>query len=91
MSRDRARRSAPAAATPSVIPPLPRPRGPLMSAAEIVRRFFTTESGVALVTDKWVRDTVAGKIRLSHSKVAWFRDDVIAWIECRRVASGGAP
>lgn len=65
--------------------PLIRPRGPMMSAEKIVRDYFTDpDSGEAYVSAKWVRDTVPGKVRLSHNVVLWYRDDVLAWIASRQ-------
>lgn len=66
--------------------PLTAPRGPMLTSQQIVERFFTDDAQGALVSDKWVRANVPGKIRLSHSKVVWYRDDVLAWIESRKVA-----
>lgn len=66
--------------------PLSRPRGPLMTAQQIVRDFFTPTDGPPLVSDKWVRANVPGKIRLSYSKVVWYRDDVVAFIDSRKAA-----
>lgn len=68
--------------------PLPAPRGPLMTAPQIVERFFVGEGGKALVSEKWVRANVPGKIRLSYNRVVWYVYEVESWIEARRVKAG---
>lgn len=63
--------------------PLARPRGPLMTPAQIVAEFFMNGE-TALVSERWVRANVSKKIRLSHSKVLWYRDDVVEFIASRQ-------
>lgn len=67
--------------------PIPAPRGPMLSPDAVVREFFTQPDGSAIVSAKWVRENLPGKIRLSHSKVVWYRDDVLAWLEARRATT----
>lgn len=64
--------------------PLPAPRGPMITAARIVERFFTDEAGKPLVSEKWVRAKVPGKVVLSYNRVAWYVNDVQAWIDSRQ-------
>ena len=40
--------------------------------------------GRKLVTDRWVRKTVPGKVRVSHSVVFWYYDDVVKWLASRQ-------
>lgn len=68
--------------------PLPAPRGPMMTAQQIVERFFVDGEGKSLVSDKWVRAKVPGKIRLSYNRIAWYQYEVEAWIETRRERAG---
>jgi hypothetical protein len=56
--------------------PLVAPRGRLVDAPAIVKRFFTDAEGTALVTPRWVRDNMPHKIELSYSRVAWYDGDV---------------
>lgn len=66
---------------------IPAPRGPIVNAAWIIRHYHTDpDTGTATVSDKWIRETVPGKIRLSHSRVGWYRDDVIKYYEGLRRA-----
>jgi hypothetical protein len=68
--------------------PLPAPRGPLLTAQQIVERFFIDGAGRQLVSDKWVRTKVPGKIRLSYNRIAWYEREVAAWIDSRREKAG---
>jgi hypothetical protein len=83
MSDDRKLRALPP--TPPA-PPVEAPRGRLISAEGIVRRFYLdAETSEAIVDARWVRDNMPYKQRLSHSRVAWFDADVEAIIaEARR-------
>ncbi len=67
----------------------PAPAGPRrgvpMTAKQVVREFFTDADGNELVSDKWVRDTVPGKYRLSHSRAIWYSGEVAEWIATRKV------
>src|SRR3712207_3567622 len=57
------------------------PRGRMMDALEIAAEKFSVK-----VTEKWVRATVPGKMRLSHNVVVWYERDVDVWLEQRRRA-----
>lgn len=64
------------------------PRGPVVDAAWIVRHYHTDpDSGKPTRTEKWVRQTVPNKMRLGHSTVGWFQDDVVDYYEKMRRAS----
>lgn len=68
----------PAAAVPAV----PAPKGPVVNAAWIVRHYHTDpDTGEQLVSEKWIREHVPGKRRLSYNVVGWFRDDVVEHYE----------
>lgn len=56
--------------------PLVIPRGRLIDAPKIVKRFFTDDEGNAVVNARWVRDNMPYKIPLSHSRVVWYDGDV---------------
>lgn len=58
---------------------LPKPRGPLMNAETVARECFDSQVGA-----KWVKQNVPNKVRLGHSTVLWFRDDVLEWIQKRK-------
>lgn len=67
--------------------PLAAPRGRPISARTIVKEFGTDpETGEQHFSEKWVRENVPGKRRLSHSKVIWYYDEVAEWF-----ATGGRP
>lgn len=58
------------------------PRGPIVSAEWIIRHYHTDpDTGERQVSQKWIRENIPGKVRLSHSMVGWFRDDVVAHYE----------
>lgn len=66
---------------------IPAPRGPLVNAAWIIRHYHTDpDTGQALVTERWIRKSVPGKIALGYSMVRWYRDDVVAYYEKLRRA-----
>jgi hypothetical protein len=65
-------------------PTVPQPR-PMTNAAGLIRRFWM-DGDQPLVTEKWVRSHVPGKLRLSHSRVFWVIADVAAWLEKERAA-----
>lgn len=54
----------------------PRERGPLIDAAAIVAKI----GGRKPPSEKWVRDTVPGKLMLGHTIVRWYEYEVDAWI-----------
>lgn len=58
---------------------IPLPRGPLMTAEQVAEVCFSGS-----VKPKWVRENVPHKVRLGHSTVRWYRDDVLAYIESQR-------
>ena len=66
--------------------PVAPTRGPLLTAATIVRDYFTEPDGHAMVSERWVRANAPNKVRLSYNRVAWYRDDVEAWIAALRQA-----
>lgn len=53
------------------------PRGRLLTAQQIATEIFNMPS-----RERWVRQTVAPakKIRLGHSSVFWWEQDVLDWI-----------
>lgn len=57
--------------------PIPRPRGRLLFTDEVRREFFHDRKSAW-----WVRRNVAPnqKIRLGHSTVAWYEEDIVAWL-----------
>lgn len=61
--------------------PFRPPRGPLRDAKWIVKHFYTTEDGRKLVSEKWVKETIPGKVRPSHSTAFWYEDDVVEYHE----------
>lgn len=67
---------------PKVPSSIPKPRGPLMSAVDVARECFDGK-----VSPKWVKEHVPHKVRLGHSTVLWYRDDVLAFIESQREES----
>lgn len=60
---------------------IPLPRGPLMSPDAVATELFG-----GIVSAKWVRANVPGKVVLGHSTVGFYRDDVLAFIESRKEA-----
>lgn len=73
--------------TPRLVPPsgpvaaLEPPRGRLIMAESIVTRHYRdAETGEPMVTPRWVRDNMPYKQQLSHSRVAWYENDVEAII-----------
>lgn len=58
---------------------IPMPKGPLMSSDAVATELFG-----GLVSAKWVRSNVPNKVKLGHSTVAFYRDDVLAFIESRK-------
>lgn len=60
---------------------LPKPRGPLMDADAIAR---DQELFNGTVSAKWVRANVPHRVKLGHSTVRWYRDDVSEFIASRR-------
>jgi hypothetical protein len=56
----------------------PRPRGRLLFTDDVRREFFHDRKSAW-----WIRRTVAPnkKIRLGHSTVAWYEDDIVAWLD----------
>jgi predicted DNA-binding transcriptional regulator AlpA len=60
---------------------IPLPRGRLMDARSVAAELFD-----GTVTEKWVREHVPGRIKLSHRTIRWYRDDVLRWIDERRDA-----
>lgn len=59
--------------------PIPPPRGPLMSSDAVATELFG-----GIVSAKWVRSNVPNKVKLGHSTVGFYRDDVLAFIESRK-------
>jgi hypothetical protein len=63
--------------------PIPLPR-PATDARGVVARFFTDAvSGKPMVTEKWVRNNVPGKRRVSYNRVLWYLEDVQRWLDGR--------
>lgn len=49
--------------------------------------FFTDAvTGEPMRTEKWVRDKVPGKRRVSYNVVLWYIDDVAKWLDSLAVA-----
>lgn len=63
---------------------LPAPRGPLMRPEEIAN---DPELFNGTVSAKWVRANVPNKVKLGHSTVAFYKQDVLAFIASRREES----
>lgn len=63
---------------------LPLPRGPLMKPDAVAQ---DPELFNGTVSAKWVRENVPNKVKLGHSTVAFYRDDVVAFIASRREES----
>lgn len=63
---------------------LPAPRGPLLSPEVIAK---DPELFNGRVSPKWVRANCPNKVKLGHSTVAFYRDDVLAFIASRRRGS----
>jgi hypothetical protein len=61
--------------------PSPVPRGRLLFVEDVRGEVFNDR-----VTSWWVRRNVApaAKIRLGHSTVAWYEEDVWAWVNGRK-------
>lgn len=68
---------------PATLASIPAPRRRI-DAVGVVKEFFTMHDGRKLVTDRWVRKTVPGKVRVSHSVVFWYYDDVVKWLASRQ-------
>ena len=60
------------------------PRGPFMRAWQIAEdpELFNRE-----VSAKWVLRNLPGKVKLGHSTVGFYRDDVLAFIASRRAVA----
>ncbi len=58
---------------------IPQPRGPLMNARDVASQLFSGK-----VSSKWVKQNVPNRVKLGHSTVLWYRDDVLAFIEQQR-------
>lgn len=57
------------------------PRGRLISAEGIVKRWFIDpETGCEMMSARWVRDFMPYKQTMSHSRVLWYENDVAAII-----------
>lgn len=66
--------------TDSAPAPAPPPdRGPLLTAAQVAAHIFSNTVSIA-----WVRRQVPHKIRLGHSTVRWFEQDVREWLDRQR-------
>lgn len=69
---------------PQLVPPktpLDVPRGRYITADGIVKRWFMDpETGEEIVSARWVRLNMPYKQVFSHSRVAWFENDVAAVI-----------
>ncbi len=63
-------------ATESPVAP-PTDRGRLLTPAEVA-------SLIGGRSDSWVRRNVPHKLKLGHSTVRWYEDDVLSWLESRR-------
>jgi hypothetical protein len=57
-----------------------------LSADAIVKEFLTGPDGVALRDARWVKEHLPHKVRLGHRTVAWYRTDVVAYLESLRAA-----
>lgn len=60
---------------------IPVPRGPFMRADAIARDVELFNNAVS---PAWVRRNVPNRIKLGHSTVGWFRQDVEQWIQSRK-------
>lgn len=60
---------------------VPLPRGPFMRAKKIAAdpELFNNE-----VSPAWVLRNVPNRVKLGHSTVGWYRQDVEAWIASRK-------
>lgn len=76
-------RLEPGSPAPTIAPPRRT-----IDAVGIVKEFFTTHDGRPLCTDRWVRKIVPGKVRVSHSVVFWYYDDVAKWVASRQEKAG---
>lgn len=63
---------------------LPAPRGPLMRPEDIAS---DPELFNGTVSAKWVRSHCPNKVKLGHSTIAFYKQDVLAFIESRRKES----
>lgn len=67
-------------------PPVPLPRQ-TTNAAGLIALFFTDAvTGQPMVSERWVREHVPGKRRVSHNMALWFVDEVRAWLETEAAA-----
>lgn len=75
----------------SIAPPVdltpPPDRGPLMTPLEVA---VDPELFNGKVKPSWVRRNVRPIVRLGHSTVMLYREDVRRWIEGRRTSDEGA-
>lgn len=62
-------------------PAIPKPRGPFLRARVIAEDPTLFNKAVS---PEWVLRNVPNKVKLGHSTVGWFRDDVEAFLESRR-------
>lgn len=61
------------------LPEPPVDRGPVMTP-EVVAAL------IGEVSPAWVRRNVPNKLRLGQRTVRWYRNDVLRWLESRRVS-----
>lgn len=62
-------------------------RGRLLTAAEVGRRYFAGDDGVAAVSDRWIYQHVRPRVELARGVVRFYEADVEAWLESRRRAA----
>lgn len=63
---------------------VPLPRGPFMRAWEVAAdpELFNGKVGAV-----WVRRNVPNRVKIGHSTVGWYRNDVLAFIASRRAVA----
>ncbi|MFN9086714.1 MAG: hypothetical protein ACK6DP_05155 [Gemmatimonas sp.] len=62
-------------------------RGRLLTAGEVIARYFPAGDGERSVTPRWVYAHVFPRVDLARGVVRYYEADVEAWLESRRRAA----
>jgi hypothetical protein len=61
--------------------------GKLLTAAQVIARYFPTVAGERPVSTRWVHENVFPRVDLARGVVRYYERDVEAWIDSRRRAA----
>jgi hypothetical protein len=61
--------------------------GKLLTAAQVIARYFPTVGGERPVSTRWVHEHVFPRVDLARGVVRYYERDVEAWIDSRRRAA----